>query len=514
MVSSGLLSMLIAGFFYAIFRAGAHRMQLGDVGEERSTLLALIILQAVILFLFGTAQTSGGIITEADEGTIDYQRMMPVSPMVKVLGYLFGLPVREYFMFLCTVPFSLWAFWKGQVPWVTVLTVYATLFTSTLLYHLTGLLTGTVVKNRRWAFLASIALVFALYTILPQLAKFGLVFFKYLGITPVVSDNMQFFLPREYERLVKSVQDLTKDAPFFNLKFPEAAFVLFSQGGLIVTFLTMLYRRWSKQESLLLGKLGAVLLNAWVHLLILGNALPLVAQGDIFPSRGFNRFLRLGNWQPQPAEAAVICIVYAMFSYLLTCLITNLCTSHEELQRQAWRRARKVGESRLSGLADAATSYWVTLIMGLTGVVAWYFFARGVVHSKWFPGHFLTPQNVLVIGVSILVSSITFQAILESSGRIKLIVLTVIFAVVPLMAGSILHAASPKFLHLSIWLAAASPVVQPLLASVSELDVVSLPGELSRTLSYAFYFWGSVHVLVAIYWSYRLWLKRKRLAEG
>jgi hypothetical protein len=40
------------------------------------------------------------------------------------------------------------------------------------------------VKNRRWAFLISIGLVFCLYTIVPQMARFGLVFFKYLTITP------------------------------------------------------------------------------------------------------------------------------------------------------------------------------------------------------------------------------------------------------------------------------------------------------------------------------------------
>ena len=69
-------------------------------------------------------------------------------------------------------------------------------FTSALLYHFTGLLTGTVVRNRRWAFLVSIGLVFCLYTVIPQMAKFGLVFFKYLTITPVFEESLPGLLPR------------------------------------------------------------------------------------------------------------------------------------------------------------------------------------------------------------------------------------------------------------------------------------------------------------------------------
>jgi hypothetical protein len=102
---------------------------------------------------------------ERDEGVIDYQRLIPMSPLAKVLGYLFGLPVREYVLFLATVPFTAWVLWKSEIPWRVWLPLYTVMLTSALLYHFTGLLTGTVVRNRRWAFLVSIGLVFALYTV-------------------------------------------------------------------------------------------------------------------------------------------------------------------------------------------------------------------------------------------------------------------------------------------------------------------------------------------------------------
>ena len=92
-------------------------------------------------------------------------------------------------------------------------------FTSTLIYHFTGLVTGTVVRNRRWAFLISIGLVFCLYTVMPQMAKFGLVFFKYLTITPVFMESLPGILPQTAGSIVATGQKLAPEVKFFNLEF-------------------------------------------------------------------------------------------------------------------------------------------------------------------------------------------------------------------------------------------------------------------------------------------------------
>ncbi|MDP6209424.1 MAG: hypothetical protein QGG01_14015, partial [Roseibacillus sp.] len=175
-----LISLLISGFLFFIIRQGMLRWEGMDlVDAERTPLIALLIFQGVILFLLGTGQVAGGMTAEADEGVLDYQRLAPMSPLAKVLGYLFGLPIREYVLVLVTMPFSLWSLWRGQVPLGIALQLYGIFFTAGVLYHLTGLLAGTVVKNKRWAFLVSMGAIFLLYTVIPQLAKFGLAYFKY-----------------------------------------------------------------------------------------------------------------------------------------------------------------------------------------------------------------------------------------------------------------------------------------------------------------------------------------------
>jgi hypothetical protein len=191
-----LIVVLLAGFITALVVSIGVRNDSSPVDAARTGIIPLLVLQGLILFVVGTAQVAGGMVAERDEGVIDYQRLIPMSPLAKVLGYIFGLPVREYVLFGATLPFTAYLLWRGQVDWHVWLPLYSVVLTSTLLYHFTGLLTGTVVKNRRWAFLVSIGLVFALYTVIPQMARFGLVFFKYLTITPVFEESLPGILPQ------------------------------------------------------------------------------------------------------------------------------------------------------------------------------------------------------------------------------------------------------------------------------------------------------------------------------
>jgi hypothetical protein len=494
-----LITLLISGFIVALTHSIGTRTQASVVDAARPAVIALLVLQSVILFVVGTAQVAGGMTAERDEGVIDYQRLSPMTPLAKTLGYLLGLPVREHVMFLATVPFSAWALWRGQVAWQVWLPLYAILLSTAALYHFTGLLTGTVARNRRWAFLASIGLVFSLYTVIPQMANFGLVFFKYLTITPVFKESLPDLLPVEAGALVKAGQALVPTVKFFGLDFSESVFTAFSQGGLILTFVVMLCRKWRSSAAHLLDKTWAAGFFIWIQILLLGNALPLIEPGDLFPSRGFSRMVRLGpDWQPKAEEAVLLSAVYGIVTLALLYILTSIITPSRDEQQRGWRRARKLGMTSLGANTDAATSTPHALFMALAGALGWFIFTRDLVGSRWFPGQVLPVTVLGYFAVLMLSSGLMFQALLEKGGGRAIGLAGVLVGVVPVMVGTVLGIISDRLQPLAIWVTGMSPASMPFYAAGGLLPLAELPPHAARALPRAFHFWLLVSAITAL----------------
>lgn len=486
------------------------------ITSARAALMPMLILQGVILFVFGTAQVAGGMTAERDEGVIDYQRLIPMSPLSKVIGYVFGLPVREYVMFITTLPFAAWLFWKGQVKPTVWLQLYTALFSSGLLYHFTGLLTGTVARNRRWAFLASIGLVFCLYTVIPQLAKFGLVFFKYLTITPVVQECLPDMLPEDIAGPLRTFRRFVPMVKFFGLDFSELVFTLFSQLALILTFIIMLCRRWKRAESHLLGKIWATGFFIWIQILLLGNALPLVEGGDLFPSRALrNGIMNIagGPVEPQPMEAVVMSGVYGLFTLLLIFLLGGIITPTPENQIKGWRRARKQGRSSLPFLSDAATSFWFVIVMAVAGAGGWFLFTRGVVESVWFPGQVVSMKTFGYFVAVMLTCGLSFQLLLEAWGGRVVTLMAIFVGVVPIMIGAVLIPVGDHMYPAVAWLLSISPLSTPIYATLSLLTLAELPVQIARAVPAAFTFWLVVGGMVMTWLVYRLFTRRRAMAK-
>ncbi len=511
-----LITLLIAGFLFSMFRTVAmYKGGMKVLDAERATLIPLLVLQSLILFVLGTAQVSGGMTAETDEGVIDYQRLIPMSPFSKVLGYLLGLPVREYAMFFATLPFTAWALWRGEVAASVWIPLYVVFFTSAMTYHLTGLVTGTVVRNRRWAFLVSIGLVFGLYTVVPQMARFGLVFFKYLTITPVLMESLPSLLPRTAGAIVATGQKLAPEVKFFNLGFPEAVFTVFSQVGLIVTFVVMLCRRWRRSESLLLGKIWATGFFVWVQILLLGNALPLIDPGNLFPSREISRrIFDSSGWSPKSWEAVAMSGVYGLATLVLLFIVTRIITPSAEIQIRGWRRVRKEGRSSLPVLSDAATAFGWVAVMALAGAGGWYVFTQALVESRWFPGHEVPLQVLGYFTVIMLAGGLGFHALLEAKGG-RIVGLAIIFVgIVPLMIGAVLSASNNRLIPAASWLFGISPASGPVYAAATLLSITELPANLARSVPRAFYFWQTVSLIVTLWLIGRLHGARKAIAKS
>ena len=512
---------MIAGFiFFAGRAAGVHQMNFDAVGAARNPILPLLTLQGIVLLLLGTGQVAGGMTAESDEGVLDYQRLAPMTPLAKVLGYLFGLPIREWAIFLATMPFTIVSVIQGEVPIHYFLQLYAVFVMAAILYHLTGLVAGTVMKNKRWAFLSSMGIVFLLYTVFPQAAKFGLVYFKYLTIYPVLEEVLPFLVESRVGMAVEGYQALVPEARFFGLNFPQYVFTLISQAVLSFALGLMLWRRWRKNDCHLLGKFSSAAIFAWLQAVMLGNSLPLIELGDIFPSREFERrFGRLLNpaseaWSPEPAEALVMVALYGLVTLFFLCGMIALITASPDDQMRGWRRARKLGKTGLPPLWDSATSTPWVVMMAAMGLGGWYIFADSLMESRWYPGTDLTGGTLIAMFLVLFGGGLSMQAMLETKGRKYTVVVALLVGMVPVMIAVILGLNSDGLMPAAIWLAGICPLLWPVYGANMSIPVDDMPRDFIRAVPNAFWFWQGVLMLLTGWLLIKLREARKAIAEA
>lgn len=514
-----LMTILVAGFFFFLAREGTARSIKNPIDIARMPLIPLLVIQGLILFGLGTGQAAAGITTEADEGVIDYQRLAPMSPLAKVLGYLLGLPIREWILFLATMPFTCYSVWKGQVPVAGILQLYAVFLMAAILYHLTGVLAGSVMKNRRWAFLTSTGLVVILYLIIPQAAKFGLVYLRYGTIYPVFYEVYPSLIPRPLGDAAEVLNAIIPPARFFGLNFPQYVFTLISQGVLSLAMVMMLWRRWQKADCHLLGKFAATALFGWFQVMLLGNALPLMDVGDLFPSREFSRrFGRLVNpdsrfWSPETWEATVMIGVYGLVTLTSLWWLTFIISADSHGQVRGWRRARKFGNSKLPVLSDAATSVPWVVIMSVMGAAGWFIFGRTLINSHWYPQLSLLMVTPVAMFFILLFGGLGMAALLEAVGRKATGLVIILGGVFPVMLGVILAVSSDEFIALAVWLIGICPISWPVFGSGVFLAQEGMPRDVARAVPNAFWFWLFVGGILTAWLLTKLRDARKRISD-
>ncbi|MFT6180763.1 MAG: hypothetical protein ACI8UZ_003051 [Akkermansiaceae bacterium] len=469
-----IMTLIFTAFvFFTSHWAGMDQLDLSRAASARLPVIPLLIMQSFILFFLGTGAVASGMTAEEDEGVMDYQRLVPMSPISKVMGYLLGLPVREWILFLVTLPFSFWCFWKGQIRLEVFGELYAVVVSTALLYHMTALLAATVMKSRRLAFLGSMGLIFALYTVMPSASKLGLVAFNYLTITPTVEQ----FLPVLTELPGSEPADGGK-ALFFGLVMSHSRFTLISQGAFFLIVGTMLWRRWRRSDCHLLGKIGAMISFGWLQAVLLGTSLPLIASGRIFPMNGLSIFtvgaarLPTRTMKPAAAEGEVMVGFYGLLMLVLLWIWTVIITPSPRVQRQGWRRAAKLDQSRLAFGSDAAGAGMAVFVMAMMGAGAWCFFTRELFQSLWFKQTSLGSFSPLAMVVVACTGGLLVQQLIERKGRKTAFVFWGALALLPLMAVIMTGVLKVELGSTEGWLVAFSPIAWTFLTAK-----ISLVGE-------------------------------------
>lgn len=493
-----MLVVLIVVTFAALFSYFVFKNKIG-AGHElavQGTLFPIIIIQGVILMLMGTSAVASGITQEDADGMTDYQRLTPMSPLAKILGYLFGLPIREYLLVGLTLPFTLFAVIEGGVSWVAVGSFYTVFLTSAILYHLTGFVAGTVLKKKQLAARVSSLLVVLLYLVLPLLSSFGYAFFEYLTFKPVATEQLadipsnpysvdrtsrwrqeaaqararasaveievvdgeeRVIVPEEGvagrggdrpllrqhgEELAADIDRRIDHVPFFELKLSHIAFTLLIQLSLITTFIVIVYRKWRDPDMHPLGKKFAFLAFCLFEFILIGNALPLILDGYIFNQSGQTRMVQLLGLHDEGGQkwglGILLVSMFGMLSFaagfLLVCLIAP---SHHEYLR-GLRKANKLGWVRVPMDADEAGSFWHTLAFAAVGIAFWCTFARCILSTDRFGGMDISILELAYLAVPFLLFLVCVQCLIELGGKRLLLLFGLFVWIVPPMAGFII----------------------------------------------------------------------------
>lgn len=105
----------------------------------RIFLLILMGLQLAITVLFGATSVGTSLHQEVMNRTLDFQRIVSLSPREILVGKMIGEPVTIYFMAMATIPFAVICWALGAVTFWALLLLYVNLATCSLMLCSVGL---------------------------------------------------------------------------------------------------------------------------------------------------------------------------------------------------------------------------------------------------------------------------------------------------------------------------------------------------------------------------------------
>ncbi len=449
-IAIGLLATFI---FTVIYLPATQREMLNPVEAARTTIIPLFILQGVLLMLFGTGAVASGIIQEKEEGTLDYQRLTPMHPMAKILGYLFGLPIREYLLVGLISPLMIFALIRGQIPLSASISIYLIFFSCVLLYHMTGMVAGMVMNRRKFAARFSQGMVIVFYLILPNFSNLGFYFFEYLTVRPVLVNQILPLLPQDLPSgLRDSVMLGVNDVPFFAFQLSPFVFSLLIQLLLLSTFFVVVYRKWENPVRHSMGKWFGLVFYSVVLVLILGNLLPLIeAQAE-----GSMRFGVL----PREAIPIAVMLTMGMLCFSFSWLVISVITPNQFEYMTGLRRVLKLRLPRIPLSWDASSSLFHAVILAVLTLlssllVLHYLFEAGLMVSN---GVEVSWAGIIRFPIILGLLTLTVFGMVEYWGNIRLMLFVLLGWGVPFFAAIILIATSNSFAKPAIYLGSISPL--------------------------------------------------------
>ena len=489
------------------------------VNGARNAFTFLLALQGFYLMFLGTGRVASITAEERESGLLDYQRMTPMNPLSKIAGYIFGIPSREYYMFLFTLPFLGHAIIAGELPWGNIIHLYSVFFCSVILYHLTAHAVGLVVPKPRAASWVSRIVVLGLYVVLPGLGQAGISFLSFLTILPTYFGKILPVIQKEGDHkkgdfdYESQITDFWQDVPFFDFTISPTTFTFFMQGLLILALLVTGYRKWRNQALPALSKPSAFFIYSIFQFLLLGCLWTFFDRGEasglIGQELSANEFYR--KEERIMGLILVISIFFSLSVLFILCLI-NICCPNRHLYLKGIQRIAKFNLARIPRIADESSGLFLTLILAAITLFTYCLLISLALDSEaWeltstFHSLSLIPAAILMLAVIYLQASRELWFNLGFWGFVGLLWIT------PLLASLVIGVGwGEENMSLILRLLAINPLsIIPMHWMYEHADIGNLPEEITQNLESAIWFGLLIAGVFASVLQARLFFLRKK----
>ena len=531
LIAAGLFSLIVCSTFYmTAFLQGSEgeysvnpetnewvKEESSPVNGARNAFTFLLALQGFYLMFLGTGRVASITAEERESGLLDYQRMTPMNPFSKIVGYIFGIPAREYYMFLFTLPFLAHAMFVGKLPWGNILHLYAVFFCSVILYHLTAHTVGLVVPKPRAASWVSRIVVLGLYVVLPGLGQAGISFLSFLTILPTYFGKIIPILREEGEQkrnhFGTQFAEFWQDVPFFDFTISPTTFTFLMQGLLILALLVTGYRKWRNQALPSLSKPSALFIYSIFQLLLLGCLWTFFDKGEASGLIGqeLSAHEFSGKQEKILGLILVIGIFFSLSLLFILCLI-NICCPNRHLYLKGIQRIAKFNLARIPRIADESSGLGLMLILGVITLFTYSVLIKLALHSDaWvLSSSFLS--LCLIPAASLILAIIYLQASREQWFNLGFWGFVGLLWITPLLASLVLGVGwGEENLGLILKLLAINPLsIIPMHWVYEHSEIVKLPQEIAQNVNSAIQFGLLIAGIFAILLQTRLYFSRKK----
>ncbi|MFO7725244.1 MAG: hypothetical protein R6V45_06805 [Oceanipulchritudo sp.] len=448
-----LLTLVVSAFSVAIIYVPQVVRGQDPVEAARSALLPLIIIQGVILLFMGTGSVASGITREKVDKVLDYQRLTPLPVHRKIIGYLFGLPVREYVLFLITLPFAGFILLVGNIPPSAFVPYYLVLLSSTLLYHLTGMVAGMVSRRWRWSARISQGLILLLYFVLPQLSHLGLVFLEFLTVRPVFAEHILPVIGPSGMTRMETGSPPGQSVPVFAAMVSGTLFSLAIQILLISLFTWILARKWRADSVPAISKPMAASTFLIFSTICLANLWP-----NLTRSSNALNILQSGGDLPQKAAIFMLPLILSLVTTALALILMVSALPDPMQYRHGRIRASHARRGRLSLWDDCAPGYLLSAVFIFIQALLLLVALTTVFKAGYFTGLTSTPLDGAVLVLSGILVIIYFQGLKETFGSGQLGLVVLLHWMIPILLAIIVMSIDQGLGSPALLLAAVSPL--------------------------------------------------------